>query len=337
MKTVLIPTDIPMFFHELADAYHHCGYNAVFGKGNFFIHSADFDLLHILWPEELCDWGKVDEKKLKEIEWLIDWWANRTSILVSVSNLYPHRYDGDLFFQKLYSMFYCKASLIAHHSEASLKLVQAEFPVTRSRFNIVTTYCNYTRLLSDTVNRETARKLLHYHENDFVILCFGALRLWDELRLIQNAYNRCKVQNKKLLMADRHIGVHRAALDAPDSDSAYIAGIIQAAYLHLKGTVRIHPGRGHALDDGLEQRCHVATRGGRIVTGVTTQGGGKDHGEIQLLVAGAQLVEQVEGLVEHPVRAGAVAVDLVDAQQFSSRRIMTSITDAEDIGKSISG
>ena len=39
---------------------------------------------------------------------------------------------------------------------------------------------------------------------------------------------------------------------------------------------------------------------------------GVDDREVELLVGGAELVEQVEGLVDHPVRAGAGAVDLVD-------------------------
>jgi hypothetical protein len=42
------------------------------------------------------------------------------------------------------------------------------------------------------------------------------------------------------------------------------------------------------------------------------QGRGVDHREVELLFGGAELVEEVEGLVDDPVRARAGAVDLVD-------------------------
>jgi hypothetical protein len=46
--------------------------------------------------------------------------------------------------------------------------------------------------------------------------------------------------------------------------------------------------------------------------GVALQGRGVDDREIELLVACAQPVEQLEGLVQHPLRPGAVAIHLVD-------------------------
>ena len=42
------------------------------------------------------------------------------------------------------------------------------------------------------------------------------------------------------------------------------------------------------------------------------QGRGVDHREVELLIGGAELVEQIEGLVDHPVGARAGPVDLVD-------------------------
>ena len=49
-----------------------------------------------------------------------------------------------------------------------------------------------------------------------------------------------------------------------------------------------------------------------IERGPAVQRRGVDHREIELLFGGAELVEQVEGLVDHPVRPRAGAVDLVD-------------------------
>jgi hypothetical protein len=42
------------------------------------------------------------------------------------------------------------------------------------------------------------------------------------------------------------------------------------------------------------------------------QAGGEDHREVELLLGGAELVEQLEGGVDHVVGARAGSVDLVD-------------------------
>ncbi len=66
------------------------------------------------------------------------------------------------------------------------------------------------------------------------------------------------------------------------------------------------------FDDGFQQRRHVAFPHALIESGITVQCGSVDHREIELLVGAAETVEQVEGLIQHPVRAGAGTVDLVD-------------------------
>ena len=66
------------------------------------------------------------------------------------------------------------------------------------------------------------------------------------------------------------------------------------------------------LEDRLEQRRHVRPALGVVGARPALQGRGVDHREVELLVAGAELVEQLEGLVDDPARARAGAVDLVD-------------------------
>ena len=66
------------------------------------------------------------------------------------------------------------------------------------------------------------------------------------------------------------------------------------------------------LDDRLEQRRHVAAAVTRVERGKTLDRGGVDDRKVELRLGGAQAVEQVERLVEHPVRARFVTVDLVD-------------------------
>ena len=66
------------------------------------------------------------------------------------------------------------------------------------------------------------------------------------------------------------------------------------------------------IDDGLEQRGHVAAAHVGLEAGVAVQGRCVDRVEVELVVSGAEAVEQVEGLVEYPARTRARTVDLVD-------------------------
>ena len=120
----------------------------------------------------------------------------------------------------------------------------------------------------------------------------------------------------RLAVAIHHGDVHaladRAALDAADADRADVARVVELRHLQLQRTVGVHVRRRAVLDDGLEQRRHVAAAVRRVVRREALDRRGVDHREVELRLGGAEAVEQVEGLVEHPVRARLVAVDLVD-------------------------
>ena len=93
---------------------------------------------------------------------------------------------------------------------------------------------------------------------------------------------------------DRHAALDRAALDAPDADGTDVTRVIEQRDLKLQRTVRIHVGRRTMLDDGLEQRLHVAVAHRRVQAGKTAQGGCIHHREIQLFIGRSQPIEQIE-------------------------------------------
>ena len=66
------------------------------------------------------------------------------------------------------------------------------------------------------------------------------------------------------------------------------------------------------IENGLEHRAHVWRRLGQVERGIAVDRRGVDHREIELLIGGAQFVEKIEGVIDHPVRTRPVAVDLVD-------------------------
>ncbi len=101
---------------------------------------------------------------------------------------------------------------------------------------------------------------------------------------------------------------HPAAADPAD-----VVAPGQRADLHAEGRIEVSLRRRHSLDDRLEQGVHALAA---VLIQVTDepalQSRAVQHGEIQLAVVGPQFDEQVEGLVEGPVRVGLGTVDLVD-------------------------
>ena len=65
-------------------------------------------------------------------------------------------------------------------------------------------------------------------------------------------------------------------------------------------------------DDDFEKRVHARTRLRSLPVGVAAERGRVHHGKVELPLARPEPVEEVEGSVQHPLRAGAVAVHLVD-------------------------
>ena len=109
------------------------------------------------------------------------------------------------------------------------------------------------------------------------------------------------------LLAD----LDRAAADAADADATDVRVVVQLRDLQLQRAVGIGLRGRRVLEDGFEQRAHVWLRGQVVGAGPALQGRGVDDREVQLLVGGAELVEQVEGLVDDPARTRARTVDLV--------------------------
>ena len=82
--------------------------------------------------------------------------------------------------------------------------------------------------------------------------------------------------------------------------------------MQLQRLVAVDFGGGDVFDDGIKERLHVRARLRRIQRGITGQPRGVDDGKVKLFVGCAEFVEQIKGVVNHPVRACAGAVDFVD-------------------------
>ncbi len=102
-----------------------------------------------------------------------------------------------------------------------------------------------------------------------------------------------------------------AAADAPDGDAAEEVGVVHRGDVELQRRAGIAAGLRDVLQHGVEQRAHVGADHAGLGGRPAVQRRGVDHREIELFFGGAELVEQVEGLVHHPFGAGGLAVHLV--------------------------
>ena len=121
----------------------------------------------------------------------------------------------------------------------------------------------------------------------------------------------------------------RAVEDARDGEAAEVVAVIEIGDQNLQRAGGVAFGRGNGLHDGFEQRlkfsprlCHG--RSSRCQLGV-----GVEHGKIELIFVGVEIDEEVVDLVQHFLRAGVGAVDLVDdhdRRQLGFERLAEHVT-----------
>ena len=107
-----------------------------------------------------------------------------------------------------------------------------------------------------------------------------------------------------------------AGIHATDADTANEVGVVDGHALHGQRSVLVNLGRGHVVDDHIEQRIHVHVAVVGIKAGKAIHGAGVDHvlhGELKLVVGGAQVGHEVQAVVVGLLGVGARTVDLVDA------------------------
>jgi hypothetical protein len=201
MKRVLISSNNMDWGANFAIGYRSLGFDATAGLINFELETGDFDLLHILWPEEFTGWVAPTSRQVDSILRRLDRWARRSRIIITVANLYPHRNSNDPQFRRLYIGFYERADVIHHSSQTSKELVCREYPSIAERNHMVRLGYNYERLLPPRPSdRAHARRTLGLRSDQIIFLVFGALRFWEEVQFLQSAFRRAQVPNKLLLL-----------------------------------------------------------------------------------------------------------------------------------------
>ncbi len=133
-------------------------------------------------------------------------------------------------------------------------------------------------------------------------------------------------------MAQRHLlpGPQRALHDASDGEAAEVVGGVEVGDQRLERRVGV-AGRGRdRVGDGVEDRGHVGVGPGHAHTQhrPALASDGRDDRELDVLVAGVEVEEELVDLVDHLVGARIAPVDLVD---HHDRRQMAVQSLGEDV------
>ena len=110
---------------------------------------------------------------------------------------------------------------------------------------------------------------------------------------------------------DGLVGLDAARADAARQDAPEIGIGLQRGGEQAEGAV-LHDRRRHVLEHQLEQRHQVGLRARGVDRHPAVAARAVEHGEVELLVGGVEVGEQIEDLVQHRVVALVGPVDLVD-------------------------
>ena len=144
------------------------------------------------------------------------------------------------------------------------------------------------------------------------LLALGAAQVVEGEELLDGSGGAGAVvlHNQDLVALVNGAGVHAADADAADK-----VGVVDGHALHGQRGVLVNLGRGHVVDDHVEQRVHVHVAVLGIEASKAVHGAGVDdvlHGELKLVVGSTQVGHEVEAVVVCLLGVGARTVDLVD-------------------------
>ena len=106
--------------------------------------------------------------------------------------------------------------------------------------------------------------------------------------------------------------LHAAVEDPADRDAAEVVARVEVGDEQLQRRVGIAARRRHVLDDGVEQRPQILARPVRVERRRADPRVGVEHREVELILGGVEIDEQVVDLVQHFRGARVGPVDLVD-------------------------
>lgn len=176
----------------------------------FWNMEGEFDVIHLHFPEYLTSdiqdayQSRLTDSLIAEVEKRLQYWCERSRIVVTRHVLLPHAARDDPQWERMYETVYRYAAGIAHFAQASIaefkdRYAKTEFYRGEPQHSIIPHH-NYTSLPNE-VSRQDARRRLSISKRASVMLVFGAIRNDEERELILRTFRGLKIPRKVLLVS----------------------------------------------------------------------------------------------------------------------------------------
>lgn len=178
------------------------GVRRVFSILSIIISRSKPDIIHIHWQHPLLLAGNWFFSIFKSTTFIFELLVAKimgVKIVWTVHNIVNHERrfaSTELFFTKFLAKLCDK--IVVHCPSAKDKIVDI-FKVKESQIVIVPHGC-YIGYYKNSINREKARKQLHYASDDVVFLLFGQIRLYKGIPELVDAFKKLNFPQAKLLI-----------------------------------------------------------------------------------------------------------------------------------------
>ena len=183
-----------------------------FGPEKIFCSDVRFDLIHVHWPEALCDWKIPTKDQINRIRSALNRRkAAGTKIVITIHNEIPHGRDLQID-DDLYRSALSISDGVIHLGERSKEIMAARYGNSVSlKPSTVIPHGDYLEFPNNTTQKE-ARAELRIPQEKQVILSFGRIRTMEEYELLINGFNYAPIENSILVQAGRLPAVSRKSL-----------------------------------------------------------------------------------------------------------------------------
>lgn len=164
----------------------------------------DYDIILFQWPEMIFGWTEPIEYDLNRLEKALQYWKERSKIVVTIHNEFPHNRDTEKF-RQLYEIVFSYANGFIHLGGNSKKILRKRYKKHLNKAaEIIVPHGNYSGI-PNTITQQEARKRLGYSYSDNILFCMGVIRGKKELDLVLRPFKKAKKHENgiKLLIAGR--------------------------------------------------------------------------------------------------------------------------------------
>ena len=144
------------FVRLLADGIRACGYEVICSVEEFRSNAADYDIVHLQWPEELFRWKAPAPAAVETLEQQLQTLKNNgIPLIYTRHNTLPHH--GNPLVAEAYGLVERYADAIVHLGDCSLREFTAAHPDSE-QLQVVIPHHIYEGLYDMDITRDAGRR-----------------------------------------------------------------------------------------------------------------------------------------------------------------------------------